>query len=462
MGDSMSSSMTEGNMVKNIHPKLKLLTLLVVIVAPFSGLRYGLDMGVIGGALKLIASEYKLTATQQGFIVSAILIGGALALLIAGFLSDIFGRKKMIIVGALLFVIGVFIVGYSNGYHSFLAGRLIMGSGIGITSVLIPLYLAEVAPAHIRGIAIVAYQLWLTIGIFAAYTIDLAYVKSGDWRSMFLILNYPGIVFLVCCFVFPESPVWYFLKGRNDLSIKVLNKIHHKKEAAFIMHEMEVLKTKNTADGTNSFFKKAYIIPFLIALVVASLSPLTGIDVIINYCPTILTACGISAHSSIAIGVAVMAVNVGATVIAILLIERLGRKPLLLISSFIAFISLIVIAFGTMLPNADAIKVILIASGMFVFIFGFAIGIGVVMMLAVSELLPSKIRARGVSIAVFSNTVIDGALLASFLDVKIAIGYSTVFFILGGITLFNFIFTLLFFPETKGKSIEEIEESFRK
>ena len=458
----MSAKVSNENVHIELKPKLKLLTLIVVIVAPFSGMRYGLDMGVISGALGPISTEFKLTTTQQGFIVSAVLAGGAFALLIAGFLSDLIGRKKVIIIGAVLFVIGAFMIGNSVGYLSILTGRLVMGTGVGITSVIIPLYLAEVAPAHIRGKAIVAYQLCLTIGILAAYIVDLGYAKSGDWRSMFLLLNYPGIAFLICCFVLPESPVWYFLKGRKDLSVKILNKVHCEKEAVFIMDEMETLKRENAEDGTNSFFKKTYFIPFLIGFTVACLTPLTGIDVIIEYCPTILKHCGISPQSSIAIGVAIMAVNVVVTVIAILLIDRLGRKPLLLFSSLIAFISLIVIAIGTLLPNADAIKIILIAFGMFGFIFGFGRGIGVVVWLAMSELLPSKIRSRGIAIALFGNTVIDTTLLAYFLDVEKVIGYSSVFFILAGITLFYFIFTLLFFPETKGKSIEEIEEYFRK
>ncbi|MCP4180649.1 MAG: sugar porter family MFS transporter [bacterium] len=458
----MSTILSDKTLQPELKPKLKLLTLIIVIVAPFSGIRYGLDMGVISGALGPITREFNLTTTQQGFIVGAVLAGGAFALLIAGFLSDLIGRKKMIIVGAVLFVIGAFMIGYSEGYLSVLTGRLVMGTGVGITSVLIPLYLAEVAPAHIRGKAIVAYQLCLTIGILTAYIVDLGYVKSGDWRSMFLLLNYPGIVFLICCFVLPESPVWYFLKGKKDLSVRVLNKVHYEEEAVFIMQEMEVLKKENAEDGSNSFFKKTYFIPFLIGFIVACLTPLTGIDVIIEYCPTILKHCGVGPESSIAIGVAIMAVNVIVTIIAILLIDRLGRKPLLLISSLISFISLIVIAIGTLLPNAEAVKVTLIASGMFGFIFGFGIGIGVVVWLAMSELLPSKIRSRGIAIALFGNTVIDTTLLTYFLDVEKAIGYSSIFFILAGITLFYFIFTLLFFPETKGKSIEEIEEYFRK
>ena len=453
--------MTNQKKQEETVPKLKGLTFLVVIVASFSGILYGLDMGAIGGALEPIAREFCLTSTQQGVIVSAVLGAGAVALLIAGFLADLLGRKKMIVVAAFLFVIGIFMIGYAEGYLSILYGRLVMGAGIGITSVLVPLYLAEVAPAHIRGRSIVAYQLCLTIGILAAYVVDLGYTKNGNWRDMFLVLNYPGIIFLVFCFIIPESPVWYFLKGKKETSKKILNKIHHEKEANFIMREMEELKTENIQDGSDSFFKRSYLIPFLIAFIVACLTPLTGINIIIDYCPTILKGSGVTSHTSMIIGVVVMAINVTVTIIAMSLIDRFGRKPLLLISSLIAFIALIIIAIATILPDTSPVKIILIAVGMFSFIFGYGIGIGVVVWLAMSELLPSKIRSRGIAIALFGNTVINTIILAYFLDVEKAIGYSGVFFILAGFTMAYFIFTLIVFPETKCKSIEEIEEYFR-
>ena len=443
------------------NPKLKGMTLLVVIVAAFSGILYGLDMGAIGGALEPMAAEFKLTATEQGFIVSAVLGGGAVSLLIAGFLADLIGRKKMIVVAAFLFVIGIFMIGYANGYHSVLWGRLIMGTGVGITSVLVPLYLAETAPAHIRGRAIVSYQLCLTIGILVAYLIGLYYTKSANWRDMFLDLNYPGVLFLIFCFIIPESPVWYFLRGKKDISGRILHKIHHEKEAKFIMGEMEQLHNENISDGSDSFFKRSYFIPFLIGLIVACLTPLTGINIIISYCPTILKGCGLTTNAAMIVGVIVMLLNVIVTIVAMSLIDKLGRKPLLLISSLIAFIALIVMGIATMLPDTASIKMALVAIGMFGFIIGYGVGIGVVVWLAMSELLPSKIRSRGIAIALFGNTVINTIILAVFLDVEKAIGYSAIFFILGGFTIVYFLFTLICFPETKGKSIEEIEEIFR-
>ncbi|MCP4180347.1 MAG: sugar porter family MFS transporter [bacterium] len=444
------------------HPKLKGITLLVVIVAAFSGILYGLDMGAIGGALEPIAREFNLTSTQQGFIVSAVLGGGAVALLIAGFLADLIGRKKMIIVAAFLFVIGIFMIGYAEGYLTILWGRLVMGTGVGITSVLVPLYLAEAAPSHIRGRSIVAYQLCLTIGILTAYVVDLGYTKSGDWRSMFLVLNYPGFIFLIFCFIIPESPVWYFLRGKKETSAKILHRIHHEKEAEFIMGEMEQLRKENKSDKSDSFFKRTYFIPFLIGLIVACLTPLTGINIIVEYCPTILKGCGLTSHAAMIIGVIVMIINVAVTIIAMSLIDKLGRKPLLLISSLIAFIALALIGFSSMMSDGTTAKFVLISIGMFAYIFGYGIGIGVVVWLAMSELLPSKIRSRGIAIALFGNTAINTIILAYFLDAQKVIGYSGIFFILAGFTIIYFIFTLIYFPETKGKSIEEIEEHFRK
>lgn len=441
-------------------PKLKKLTILIVIVAAFSGILYGLDMGAIGGALQPMTKEFHLNAFQQGVIVSAVLGGGAIALLIAGFLADLIGRKKMILIAALLFVAGIFMTGYAEGYLSVLWGRLIMGMGVGIISVLVPPYLAETVPAHIRGKSIVLYMLCLTIGIIFAYIIDLSYTKTGNWRDMFFILNYPGIIFLIFCFIIPESPVWFFLRGKKDISQKILNKVHHKKEADFIMAEMELLRKENKSDGTDSFFKKTYFIPFIIALVVSCLQPLTGINIIVEYCPVILKSYGVTSHVSMIIGVTVMAINVIGTVIAISLLDKIGRKPLLIISTIGATMFLLVLGFASLLDVSN-IKIALLMVGMFGFILSFAIGCGIAVWLAMSELLPSRIRARGAAIALFANTVINTIILAVYPSVSNAIGDSTIFFLLAVITLFFVLFTLIFYPETKGKSIEEIEESFR-
>jgi MFS transporter, SP family, galactose:H+ symporter len=435
--------------------------LFIVVISSLAGCLYGLDLGAISGALHFVAEEMKLTVGQQGMIVGAVLGGGSIAILITGILADIFGRKKMIIISGLIFSVGVVLTALSYNYATLLWGR-IMGIGVGISSILIPLYLSESAPAHIRGRAITCFQLFLTGGILLAYLIDLAFVKTGNWRAMFGVLIFPGLLFFLGSFFIPESPTWLYMKGCMDKSKNSLLRFHSEAEVSRILMEMNLLTNKSVENLSDSVLRKKYIIPFIIGLAVASLTQTTGVNSILQYAPTILSEAGVKSQSiAVAVGSGVTLINFLFTIIALMLIDRLGRKPLLIFSSGSVSIFLILLGIASLLPNSS-MKILMLTIGMFGFVFSYSVGIGVVVWLAMSELLPTKIRAKGLAICLFANSMISTVIAAVFPGLILIIGYSGMFFILAGFTICYFIIALFFVPETKGKTIEEIELYFQK
>jgi MFS transporter, SP family, galactose:H+ symporter len=441
--------------------KTSFFTIFVIIVSALAGCLYGLDIGAIGGALGFITKEMHLSAGQQGIIVGAVLGGGSIAILITGILADAIGRKKMIIISAAVFIVGVFWTSYASDYHHLLYGRLIMGAGVGISAILIPLYLSESAPARIRGCAISCFQLFLSGGILLAYVVDLAFTKSSNWRAMFKVLAIPGFLFFIGSFFLPESPTWYFMKNKVEKSKRIFLKFHTKEGADCILADMLALKEKKKHDINQSVLRKAYVLPFIIALSVACLTQATRINCILQYAPTIFEETGdTSKYLPMVLGTGVTLISFIITMVAMALIDKIGRKPLLVFSTGGVAICLIIMGVASLMQPSK-LTIGLLTLGMFGYIFSYCIGIGVVVWLATSELLPTAIRSKGLAICLFANSMISTILAAVFMIMKAHIGYSGVFFMLAGFTVVYFLIALFFVPETKGKTIEEIEEYFR-
>ena len=443
-------------------PTINGATVFVIIASALAGALYGLDIGAIGGALGFIQKEMQLSAAQQGWIVGAVLYGGAIAILVAGALADWFGRKKMIVLSAIIFLIGVYLSVVSNDYHSLLIARLIMGIGVGVSAILIPLYISETAPSHIRGRAVACFQLFLTGGICLAYLIDLAFQSTGNWRAMFGVLAVPGFIFFIGTIFLPESPRWLFMKKRINDAKKSLLKFNSEDEVEELINEMQALETekqaKADAGGNTTIFRKAYIVPFIIAFLIANLNQTTGINCVLQYAPTIFEQSGV--HSpvlSVLLGTGVTFINFVVTIIAISLIDKLGRKPLLVFSTAGVVICLCLLGISSLM-NVSNFKVVLLSIGMFGFIISFAIGCGVVVWLAMSELLPQAIRSKGLAICLFGNSMLSSILATLFLVIKESIGFSGLFFMLAGFSVVYFIVAAFFLPETKGKTVEEVEE----
>jgi len=430
--------------------------------AAIGGLLYGYDLGVISGTLLFIDKEIPLTATQTSLIVSAVLGGGSIATLISGPLADWIGRKKMIFLASIILIFGTIILAVAYNFPTLMLGRLIQGISVGIITIVVPLYLAETTPKSMRGRGVTTFQLIITLGILLAYLVNIWFAKDENWRGMFLCVLFPAFFFLIGSILIPESPIWLFSKGKHKKAQKMLFRLRKAKEAELEYNELLSLQKETAPSIEKVKWQKHYTIPLVIALGVGILNQLTGINVILQYITIILKDAGLTLNWMSLLGsVGIGLINFITTIFAFSLIDKLGRRKLLLIGSagIVLFLSISGIISISLPPSY--IKGVLLLCLMIGFICSFAIGPGVVVWLAVSEILPNAIRSKGMGMALFLNSLASTIYASIFLNMVKYLGYSSVFFMSAIFTLIYFLLTYYLLPETKNKTLEEIETYFR-
>ena len=446
--------------------KVKPYAYFMVLFAGLGGMLYGYDIGVISGALIFIEKVMPLSDAELSSIVAAVLGGGAIATLITGYLADKFGRRLMITIASAIFMLGVVMLLFSYDYTYLLASRLIQGVGVGIITIIIPLYLAESAPTAIRGRSVTVFQLFLTGGILLAFLVDLAFTPSGNWRGMFACVLVPGGLLFIGSFFLTKSPRWLYSQGEEKAAYDALVRSHSSQEAKLDLAEMRQSHLTGAALSIGNFFTKLmerkYLIPFLIALAIACLNQLTGINSILQFITLILKSTGFSSEFVSVLGsVGVGVVNFVVTAIALSIIDKVGRKPLLIIGTAGTLVALIYSGFICLMPDSMT-KGILLTIGLLVYILFYALGPGVVVWLALSELLPTAIRSKGMAICLFVNSAVSAILASVFLVLVHHGGYQSVFWLCGGFTIFYFLLATFILPETKNQTLEEIEKRFDK
>jgi MFS family permease len=570
----------------------------LLLVAGLGGLLYGVDVGIIAGALPYLEATSGFNSGQLSFIVAAVLLGSVISTLFAGLLADLMGRKWLMALSGVLFVVSIPMIALAHGYQPLVLGRLLQGISGGLIGVVVPLYLAECLDASSRGKGTGIFQWLLTLGIMAAAFIGLYFshrveevAKLGDaakllafkdhaWRGIFWVSLPPGILFVLGSFMVAESPRWLFRRGRTEDARAALLRSRSEEQAALELKEMEATvaaeKAKSAAGGQagrESLWHRKYIIPFVLACVILACNQATGVNSIIGYNTTILLQGGLSdfwAHLGYVI---LTLVNFLVTMAGVALVDRKGRKFLLsfgsagiiasLLCAGIVFrhtesqrvdgraaaqamvtpdqkltlsynaetaarllpgsslagtpTSLIIIySYGDFRaatpvvrsddPAAKPIEITrggcvpdtkvaaffsnpfasldaaqsaplhidnalitpvpssgngwLVAVCLFVFMAVYAVGPGVCVWLALSELMPTRIRSNGMSIALLLNQAVSTTIAAVFLPTVGKYGYSTMFFLFAGCTVVYFITAAFFLPETKGKTLEEIEAHF--
>lgn len=574
----------------------------LLLVSGLGGLLYGVDVGIIASALPYLEATSGLNAGQLSFIVAAVLLGSVISTLFAGTLADWLGRKWLMVLSGVLFVVSIPMIALANGYGALVLGRLLQGVSAGFIGVVVPLYLAECLSANSRGKGTGIFQWLLTLGIVAAAAIGIYFsirvdevAKLGDaaqlhafkdmaWRRIFWVSLPPGILFVLGSLLVSESPRWLFRRGRKDAARAALLRSRDAAQAGLEMQEMEsnaVAERSSVAGGASvreSLLGRKYVIPFLLACVILACNQTTGVNSIIGYNTTILLQSGLSdvaAHWGYLI---LTAVNFLVTMAGVALVDRKGRKFLLSLGSAGIVVSLLAVgllfrkteaqrvdvgaavqalvaaeqkatvAFGqaeadrllatagnagralagqpstlvviysygdfrgatTVARSDDGAakpleitregclppnKVVaffsnpfadlaaartaplkienalvtpvpsarhgwLTAAFIFAFMAFFAVGPGVCVWLALSELMPTRIRSNGMSIALLINQAVSTAIAAVFLPTVGRFGYSTMFFAFAGGTVVYFVTATFFLPETKGKTLEEIEAHF--
>ena len=573
----------------------------LLLVAGLGGLLFGVDVGIISGALPYLEATSGLNANQLSFIVAAVLLGGVISTLFAGALADFFGRKGMMIFSGVLFVVSVPAIALSHSYGALIFGRLLQGISGGLIGVVVPLYLAECLAASARGKGTGIFQWLLTLGIVAAAVIgfyfsgrveDVARLGDADklfafkdtaWRSIFWVSLPPGILFVIGGFLVSESPRWLFRRGKKDAALRALLHSRSDEQAKMELQEMEDIaaaeKSSANSAGKNSgsLLQRKYILPFVLACIILACNQATGVNSIIGYNATILIQAGLSDKQAHLGYVILTLVNFLVTMAALALVDRRGRKFLLSLGSAGIIVSLLCTGFifnqteskrvdvkaavqalvsadqkavvvfnqesadklltstgeaGNAISGKPTTMVIIYSAGnyvaaskvvrsddplatleitrdsclpsskvesffknpfanldaaktaplridnalitpvpsaqngwltaicIFTFMAFYAVGPGVCVWLALSELMPTRIRSNGMSIALLVNQAVSTTIAAVFLPSVGKHGYATMFFLFAGCTVVYFIIAAFFLPETKGMTLEEIEEHF--
>lgn len=442
---------------------------LVCLVAALGGFLFGFDTAVISGTISLVTRDFQLSAVGEGWFVSCALLGCIIGVAASGKLSDNYGRKLVMILSAVLFLLSAIGCMLSGSFTILIISRFIGGLGIGVASMVSPLYISEFAPSRLRGMMVSLYQLALTIGIVVAYFSNAYLVNhafdsfAGEgtqkifstevWRAMLGLGAAPAVIFLICLFLVPESPRWLLVKGKEQKASIILTKLDGAEAAA-----KEVAAFKEQGDTEETSFKElftpVYRRPLWIGLLLPFLSQVCGINAVIYYGPRILEQAGFTLNNALGGQVTIGLVNVVFTFIAIFTIDKWGRRPLLFAGIGGAVLSLIVIGllFAFNLTSGPWILISILA-----FISCFAFSFGPVCWVVVGEIFPNAIRGRAVALATLSlwiGNFLVGQLTPVLLN---GLGSSWTFWIFALCCSPALWITWKLIPETKGRSLEDIE-----
>lgn len=436
----------------------------IYFAAGMAGLLFGLDQGVISGALPFIASEWNLDSATQETVVSSMMVGAAAGALVASVLAKKIGRKKSLIIGAALFIVGCGGSGMAGSVGMLIAARLILGLSVGIASYTAPLYLAEMADKNARGQVISGYQLMVTVGILLAFLSDTAFSYSGDWRAMVTVIAIPAIILILTVAKLPDSPRWLATVGRIKDAAHVLKTLNPDEKVAKeeLDDIQENLKVKQ--DGwrlflTNKNVRRAVFLGVLLQ----AMQQFTGFNVIMYYSPKILSLAGFSTTEDQMIGTVINGIVFTlSTFIAVWSVDKSGRKPALKIGFGIMAASMAVVGVCMSMLEAgpQPLFVSYLAAVMtMVAIAGFGMSAGPVVWVLCSEIQPLKSREFGVACSTMTNWITCGIVGATFLTLVDTLGSAHTFWLYAFLNAFFILLTVAFVPETKNVSLEKIEQN---
>ena len=451
---------------------------LICAIAALGGFLFGFDTAVISGVVGFVKEEFSMSAVMEGWFVSSALLGCIIGVAIAGKLSDSYGRKKVLLLSALLFTISATGCMLAKGEAILISFRLVGGLGIGVASMVSPLYISEFSPGRLRGRMVTLYQLAITVGILCAYFSNAGLLKISIhgqghdvaengflqwiltehvWRGMLGMGLIPAVIFLTCLFFIPESPRWLIMMRQERKAEELLRKINDKNTT-----RQEVIAIKasfvNEKGGVGELLSPIYRTALIIGLLLPFLSQVSGINAVIYYGPRILDEAGFTLGHAFGGQVTIGIVNVIFTLVAILTVDKWGRKPLLMLGVSLAVAALITIGILFQLNIVEGPWILLF---ILLYIASFAFSFGPVCWIIVGEIFPTAIRGRAMSLATLSLWIANffvGQLTPMMLD---GIGPAGTFWIFALFCSPTLWLTWKLIPETKGKSLEEIEQYWK-
>ena len=446
-------------------PRKRSTVILISTVAATGGLLFGFDTGVISGALPFLRDHWKLGASSIQALTTAVLVGAVLGSALSGRITDVLGRKKVMLATAVVFFVGALWTAFAGSPATLGWGRGVVGLAIGVASFATPLYIAELSPTRQRGALVSLNQLMITIGILVSYAADYALASDANpesWRHMFLAGAVPAVVLLVGMLFLPETPRWLIAQGREAEGRAVLERVE---DADLVDDAVRRMKEDSAAEsryrGAWSEILQPWLrTPLMIAFLIFFFQQFSGINTIIYYSPIIFQMAGfVSNSASIAPAVIVGTVNVLFTFVSIALLDRVGRRPLYLIgfSGLIVALVSLGLSFQFQAQLGESAKWATVGS-MLLFCAFFALSLGPLGWLLISEVFPLRIRGIGASIGSFSHWFWNAIIAYTFLTMVNRFGPARTFWLFAAIGVGGVVWGYFFIPETKGHSLEQVEE----
>jgi len=441
---------------------MKSYLIFVCFVAAIGGFLFGFDTSVISGAIEFIETPqvFGLDEIQKGWAVSCIIIGCMIGCLFAGKPSEVFGRKKMLIMTAFLFLFSTLGCAMSNCFGEFIVFRMLAGVAVGSASMLCPVYISEISPLEWRGRMVSFNQLATFTGQALAFVSNNFLYQYGgidNWRYMLGIMIIPTALFGVLLFFVPESPRWLVHKNRKEAGLKVLLRIGGAESATRAMAEIIESTEKSIAGKFSQLFKGRMRKLMFIGILLAVFQQVTGINVIMYYAPAIFKSAGLGNDSALFQTMIMGLVNLTFTIVSILLIERLGRRLLMLIGSVGMGIFLFAISIAYFTGSFTGIIVLVFIMGYLAF---FALSLGPIVWVLIGEIFPNNLRSHAVSLAVFCLWAANLVVSFSFPILLVYLKGGYTFLIYAVMCVLCFIFVYKYLIETKGKTLEQIEKEF--
>ncbi|PCF48645.1 sugar porter family MFS transporter [Staphylococcus delphini] len=432
---------------------------MIFFIGALGGLLYGYDMGVISGALLYLKDDIPLNAYTEGLVVSSMLVGAIVGAGLSGPLSEKLGRRRLVFMISIVFIIGALILALAPTMEFLVLGRVIIGLAVGGSTAIVPVYLSELAPTDARGSLSSLNQLMITIGILASYLVNYAFAPIEGWRWMLGLAVVPSLILMIGVIFMPESPRW-LLEKRGEKAARDVMKLTY--PASEIDHEIENMKKINQiADNTWTVLKSPWLLStIIIGSIFALLQQLIGINAIIYYAPKIFATAGLGESTAILSTVGIGVVNVLVTIFAISIIDKIDRKKLLVIGNIGMVASLLIMSALIWLIGVNsAAWIIMLCLTTFIIFFG--VSWGPVLWVMLPELFP--MRARGAATGIAALVLSIGSLLvAQFFPVLTdVLEVQQVFLIFAVIGIIAMIFVMKFLPETRGRSLEQIEQDLR-
>ncbi|SDN49364.1 MFS transporter, sugar porter (SP) family [Klenkia soli] len=422
------------------------------------GILFGYDTGVIGGVLPNISDDFTLdTPFLQGTVVSILLVGAAVGALVAGRVADTLGRRRAIIATSLVFVVGLLLSIVAPAFWVLLLSRFLIGVGVGSASFVVPVYIGEIAPPERRGALVSLNQLSVTMGILVSQLVAYFLAGSGDWRISVGLALLPAVVLGLGMIREPESPAWLVRQGRDEDARAVLRTLRDSEEA--ITEEIDDIR--GTATEEEKGQQRSLLAPklrpaLMLGVTLAIVQQITGVNTVIYFAPTVLENAGLGPQAALLALLVVGLTNVVMTIVAIKVIDRVGRRALLIwgMSGMVLGLAGLAVAFLFDIAGAGAIATTVVLA---FYVGSFAVSLGPVVWLLISEIFPLAVRGRASSVATMANWVANFVVAVSYLSIISAIGETATFGVYAVITVLSLVYVVKAVPETKNRSLADIE-----